>query len=602
MAKKAKKVLAFFAAVLIVSAAFFMSANSTPPPEGIVRAEDTGGDGGDIVDGGDGSLTEPADSDKPNDDNQLETLEGEEEDPPVDNSISPAGPNEGGEGDGTSADPDEECQHDADIDTVKWSRDDTYHWKICPNPDCKVELLKAAHTPDENGKCTVCEPPESTTPPAANNANGPVDEQPNGNSGEDHLSAGTHVHDWGDWKPDEDGDTHTRTCKADGCDIQTETEKHEYDEKGICTQCAHEKAPESAPLPSVNKIVRKADEQQNVTTSTPTLHEHDWGKWTPNDGKNTHTRTCKTDSCGKTETGDHDAKGAEGKCSVCGGYHEHKYDDLHFAWTSDGHQQICTVKGCNETKTNLVSHKFDKNGTCICGHIENSGSAEQWKSNTANPNLAENLIEQIGKNKNFFGVYYNENYPTLNASVLAAIQGKGVDLVAADGRVKWAFKGTNIPLKYSKDIDLYVGISALKESANKDKISPLVGNANTYVLSFAENGPLPGSVGIRVNMDEIFKSSPSNPKNLWVYYFNPVNRRLEPVGDNDGKCQIKDGCLHFSIYHNSDYVITDRRISSRTWDDDDDDEEDSEDRTSHRFAEVRPNDTGKKENPHTGGY
>lgn len=419
-----------------------------------------------------------------------------------------------------------------------------------------------------------------------------ADEQPNGNSDEDNLSAGTHVHDWGDWKPDEDGDTHTRTCETEDCG-KTETDDHEYDEKEICTVCGYEKKPESAfPTP----IVQKADVQQNVTPrevapAPDTCKHNNWGEWADG-GSGNHTRTCKTDSCGVTETKPHDTKGADGKCSVCG-YHEHKYDDLHFAWTTDGHQRICTVKGCNETEKFVKHYIPEGKNECVCGYIKDSGSAAQWESNIANPNLAEDLIEQIKNKKDFFGVYYNLPYPTLESGVLAAIKGKNVHLIANDTRVKWDFYGKNI--NTLKDIDLNVDISPLRGSDNENKISPLVGSANTYVLSFANNGTLPGEVGIRVNMAEIFPST--NQKTFYIYYFDPRINELRFIQ----KGQVKDGCLHFSITHNSDYVITDRRIPVNTWDDDDD-EEDSESRNSHRFAEVRPNDTGNKENPHTGGY
>ena len=598
MTKRAKNVLAIFAAVLVVSTGFFVSANNTPPEgqDQTIEEVDRGGDENITKEenkdsDGEPEIVKEPDEDAP--DNQSDDNNEAGAPKPTGDEEENLNTDEDDGGNEITPDPAEECQHNVNVDDVKWSKNETNHWKICPETDCGAKLLKAKHIYEEgNEECTVCGYKKSSESTPVNSVVQNADEQPNGNSDEDNLSAGTHVHDWGDWKSNEDGDTHTRTCETEDCG-KTETDDHEYDEKEICTVCGYEKKPESAPLPSVNKIIRKASEQPNVTTFTPTLHEHDWGKWTPNDGKNTHTRTCKTDICGKTETGDHDAKGAEGKCSVCGGFHKHKYDDKHFAWTSDGHQRICTVKGCNETEE-FVEHDIPKGkNKCVCGYIKDSGSAAQWESNIANPNLAENLIEQIGKKNNFFGVYYNSNYSTLESGVLAAIKGKNVDLVANDGRVKWDFYGKNI--NTLKDIDLNVDISPLRGSDNENKISPLVGSANTYVLSFAENGTLPGEVGIRVNMAEIFPST--NQKTFYIYYFDPRINELRFIQ----KGQVKDGCLHFSIDHNSDYVITDRRIPVNTWNDDDD-EEDSESRTTRRFAEVRPNDTGKKENPHTGGY
>ena len=100
------------------------------------------------------------------------------------------------------------------------------------------------------------------------------------------------AHQYGDWTPNEDGKTHSRSCRCN----QLETAEHTFDEgvitdrpshttKGVktytCTGCGYAYAEE-----------------------IPMLTDHEWGEWVVNklDEANTHIRYC---VCGETQTAPH---------------------------------------------------------------------------------------------------------------------------------------------------------------------------------------------------------------------------------------------------------------------------------------------------------
>ena len=296
---------------------------------------------------------------------------------------------------------------------------------------------------------------------------------------------------------------------------------------------------------------------EDVTTNPPAIHNHDWGKWKADDGKDTHTRTCLNEDCNiKTQTDKHTFQGG-----------------------------ICTV--CGATNNPTIGDDQDND----------SEAGVDLKKDITDSNLVAAIQEQIKKKENsFIAVYYdNSSNPTLVSDIFAAIQGKKeAYVVAGDGeRLKWVFKGEYI--KNPKDVHLKVDISPLKStnSANKSKISRLVGNTPTCVLSFAHNGELPGKTRIRVDMDSVFPGT--TKKYFWVYHF--TGNDLDCIAENvsvDNK-----GILDFWITHNSDYIITDRAIPQT--------KSNNKDSANDgiRLSEVSNSNssgTGGKSNPHTGGY
>ncbi len=154
-------------------------------------------------------------------------------------------------------------------------------------------------------------------------------------------------------------------------------------------------------------------------------------------------------------------------------------------------------------------------------------------------------------------IYY-DSHSTLGSDVFSAIQGKDKSIALFDGYVQWLFEGKTI--KNPKQIDLKVEISSLKNMTgpNKNWIADLVGNTLTTVLSFANNGDLPGTAMISVHIDDIFPNSKQT--SCWVYYFNPTSHELELIAEN--RAIDENGYLSFNIKHNSYYIITERAVRS----------------------------------------
>ncbi|MCI9405519.1 MAG: hypothetical protein HFK04_01180 [Oscillospiraceae bacterium] len=300
---------------------------------------------------------------------------------------------------------------------------------------------------------------------------------------------------------------------------------------------------------------------------------------------------CQAEDCNETSTPEEHTF-QDGICTVCGD----KKDP------TGGGQDNKPGSGVEDeedvpTKTPGGLQDPTNNPTIGDDQDNDSEAGVDLKKDITDSNLVAAIQEQIKKKENsFIAVYYdNSSNPTLVSDIFAAIQGKKeAYVVAGDGeRLKWVFKGEYI--KNPKDVHLKVDISPLKStnSANKSKISRLVGNTPTCVLSFAHNGELPGKTRIRVDMDSVFPGT--TKKYFWVYHF--TGNDLDCIAENvsvDNK-----GILDFWITHNSDYIITDRAIPET--------KSNNKDSANDgiRLSEVSNSNssgTGGKSNPHTGGY
>ena len=157
-------------------------------------------------------------------------------------------------------------------------------------------------------------------------------------------------HDWGAWTQNSDEKTHTRICKRDTSHTETEnchggtaTCTH----KAVCTVCGGEYGEMAAHSFTAEKAEAKYLKSAATCTEKAVYYKscaacglsskgaageatffsgnvlgHDWGAWTQNSDKKTHTRICKrdtshteTENChGGTATCTHKAV-----CTVCGG-------------------------------------------------------------------------------------------------------------------------------------------------------------------------------------------------------------------------------------------------------------------------------------------
>ena len=157
-------------------------------------------------------------------------------------------------------------------------------------------------------------------------------------------------HDWGAWTQNSDKKTHTRICKRDTSHTETENchgGTATCTAKAVCTVCggeygemaAHSFTAEKAEakyLKSAATCTEKAvyykscaacglsskGAADEATFFSGNVLGHDWGAWTQNSDKKTHTRICKRDTS-HTETenchGGTATCTAKAVCTVCGG-------------------------------------------------------------------------------------------------------------------------------------------------------------------------------------------------------------------------------------------------------------------------------------------
>ena len=171
-----------------------------------------------------------------------------------------------------------------------WTKDDTYHWKVCENDGCTVTTTKTKHSGTDDGDCTtpvICECGEIVTAAKAE-------------------------HSYGEWKSNGNG-THTHKCTTAGCTIE-ETEScvggaATCKKRAVCTDC-------NAEYGTLNPANHSGEQ---VWVQTEKTHQK------------------KYDCCGAEVTNIEDHIWENGHCTVCG------YDCIH-----KGGKATCTQKAvCN---------------------------------------------------------------------------------------------------------------------------------------------------------------------------------------------------------------------------------------------------------------
>ena len=142
----------------------------------------------------------------------------------------------------------------------------------------------------------------------------------------------------------------------------------------------------------------------------------------------------------------------------------------------------------------------------------------------------------------------------IRKELFEAIRGKNKVLVINTVDGQWIFNGADIIDGNVKTID--VGMNMLKTTdANVSKdISSMVNEA--LVLSYADNGKLPGKALIKIRATEAMRKYLDTDK-VYVYYFNEENQKLEKIAY---ELEIVDGFFQFYINHNSDYVMTSNKV------------------------------------------
>ncbi len=171
---------------------------------------------------------------------------------------------------------------------------------------------------------------------------------------------------------------------------------------------------------------------------------------------------------------------------------------------------------------------------------------------TQNPNLADdirNLPDGAGASISY------ESNPRISADVFEAIAGTDKTLMLEGNGIQWEFNGRDIKPEDAKSLELKVDINPIywSNSPNADELQDKIQNENVYVLSFPNNGKLPGKAKIRIKADYAFREY-MGVKNLSVYYYDNTEKKFVPVAMNVDVTD--DGWLEFETDHNSDFIVT----------------------------------------------
>ena len=177
-------------------------------------------------------------------------------------------------------------------------------------------------------------------------------------------------------------------------------------------------------------------------------------------------------------------------------------------------------------------------------------------TSTLNTNLSED-IKNMEDGKTAY-ISYGRN-DVLPAEVFEAIKGTNKTIVLESAGIQWIFNGQSITEENIKEINLNTMIDE-DFSSDSEPSEELSREQKAIILSFEDNGPLPGPAKIRVKMDYAFQSYVGT-ENLYVYYYDNTNEKFELVGE---KLTITDDeYLEFTITHNSDFVITSGPIKTQ---------------------------------------
>ena len=131
-----------------------------------------------------------------------------------------------------------------------------------------------------------------------------------------------------------------------------------------------------------------------------------------------------------------------------------------------------------------------------------------------------------------------------------SIKGKKKKLVINNSNNQIIFEGKNI--KNSKTIDAGIEISVLEKNSD---INKLVNEG--YVINFADNGDLPGEALVRIKSNEDLSKQFGEDK-INIYYFNKNIKKFSLI--NSGVKKTSDGYYEFNISHNSEYLMSNKKL------------------------------------------
>ena len=173
-----------------------------------------------------------------------------------------------------------------------------------------------------------------------------------------------------------------------------------------------------------------------------------------------------------------------------------------------------------------------------------------FQSYVTNPNVTSK-IKAMGANKTAMITFDNSHY-TAKKEWFDAIRGTDKTLVFSDDGIQWVFYGRNIK-QPSKNISLK---TSMRKASGRDYGI----DKSVLVISFPNNGVLPGMANFRIKSDYI-NGLFNVGSQAYVYYQNGENLSLEKnaipkfVADGSSKW------AYLNVDHNSTFVMSSKKLS-----------------------------------------
>lgn len=149
-----------------------------------------------------------------------------------------------------------------------------------------------------------------------------------------------------------------------------------------------------------------------------------------------------------------------------------------------------------------------------------------------------------------------DNYTVIHQNLFQALQGTKRTLIIEYWESEWIFNGEDIINPKNIDVSMMI-----KDITNKDfKNSSLISDfpAKTKLLTFSNNGTLPGKVLIRLKSMELDKLFGED--NLYIYYYDLDEDKFLKVAM---EVQKENGYYEFYINHNSKYILTEKKLKNQ---------------------------------------
>lgn len=138
----------------------------------------------------------------------------------------------------------------------------------------------------------------------------------------------------------------------------------------------------------------------------------------------------------------------------------------------------------------------------------------------------------------------------VDKSIFDAIKGLDRHITFDMGDVSWTFYGKDITSD-GKTVDL----SMNSDPKYKDEILQKYKNDGVFIISFNDNGTLPGKASVKIKLDSTWLDK-KDKNNLYLYYFNPETQKAERL---EGPLSAdSEGFVTIQLTHCSDYFLTDK--------------------------------------------